>query len=89
MAETVGIRDLKQNASAVIRRVEAGETVTVTHRGVPVATINPIRRSRLDELEAAGQLRRATKSPRSVPEPLESDVSISEVLRQMREEERY
>lgn len=89
MDESVGIRELKQNASAVIRRVEAGETVVVTHRGVPVATINPIRRSRLAELEAAGQLRRATRSPQSVPEPIESDVSISDVLRQMREEERY
>src|SRR5262249_9348204 len=30
--ERVGIRDLKQNASAVVKRVEAGETVEITAR---------------------------------------------------------
>ncbi len=38
MAE-VGIRALKQNASEVVARVEAGEEITVTNRGRPVAKI--------------------------------------------------
>ena len=38
----VGIRELKQNASAVIRRVKAGESVEVTERGLPVARLVPI-----------------------------------------------
>src|SRR5919204_206209 len=38
----VGVRELKQNASSVIRRVRAGETVEVTDRGVPVALIVPV-----------------------------------------------
>jgi prevent-host-death family protein len=36
------VRELKQNASSVIRRVRAGETVEVTDRGVPVALIVPV-----------------------------------------------
>lgn len=89
MSDPVGIRELKQNASAVIRRVRAGESVVVTDRGEPVATISPIRRSRLDELEAAGALTRASTHPKQTPEPVVSDVPLSGVLRQMRDEERY
>ena len=39
--ETIGIRALKQNASAVIARVEAGESFEVTNRGRVVGTIVP------------------------------------------------
>ena len=39
MSKTVGIRELKNNASRIIERVEAGETITVTRRGKPVATM--------------------------------------------------
>jgi len=38
----VGIRELKQHASAVIRRVASGESVEVTDRGKPVARIVPV-----------------------------------------------
>jgi prevent-host-death family protein len=39
----VGIRELKDNASAVIRRVAAGETIKITDRGRAVARIVPLR----------------------------------------------
>jgi prevent-host-death family protein len=38
----VGMRELKENTSALIRRVIAGETIEVTQRGRPVARIVPI-----------------------------------------------
>jgi prevent-host-death family protein len=38
------IRDLKANLSALIRRVRAGDTVTVNVRNRPVARIVPIAR---------------------------------------------
>lgn len=41
MAE-VGIRALKQNASAVAAEAVAGETVTITDRGRPVAQLTAI-----------------------------------------------
>lgn len=37
--DTVGIRELKDGVSAIIERVEAGEPITVTRRGKPVARI--------------------------------------------------
>lgn len=38
----VGIRELKEHASALIRQVAAGQTITVTDRGRPVARIVPL-----------------------------------------------
>ncbi|MFZ0218476.1 MAG: type II toxin-antitoxin system prevent-host-death family antitoxin, partial [Candidatus Dormiibacterota bacterium] len=37
----IGIRDLRQNPSAVLRRVKAGEAVEITERGRTVARIVP------------------------------------------------
>jgi len=54
-----GIRELKDNLSRYIRRVEAGERITVTAHGRVVAELVPTdatperRRSRWDELIAA------------------------------------
>jgi prevent-host-death family protein len=42
MSKTIGIRQMKNEASAVLRRVRGGETVTVTDRGRKVALIVPI-----------------------------------------------
>lgn len=42
MSEEVGIRELRQNLSAVLRRVEAGERLIVTSHNRPVAELAPI-----------------------------------------------
>ncbi|MFM8416304.1 MAG: type II toxin-antitoxin system Phd/YefM family antitoxin, partial [Actinomycetota bacterium] len=47
---TIGIRELKQNASEVIQRVSGGEWLDVTDRGRPVAQISPINSSALGRL---------------------------------------
>jgi prevent-host-death family protein len=39
--DVVGLRELRQNASDIVRRVEAGDTVTVTVSGRPAALIVP------------------------------------------------
>lgn len=38
----VGIKELKRDASAIVQAVEAGETVVLTRRGIPVARIGPL-----------------------------------------------
>lgn len=43
---TFGVRELRQNASEILREVEAGEPATVTIAGRPVAQIVPIRAER-------------------------------------------
>jgi len=88
--KTIGIRALKQNASAVVAEVEAGEIVTITSHGRPVAKMVPIPKSRLDELEAEGRLRRATKSYDDLPPPPPRPPGVpplSQVIQEMRDED--
>ncbi|MDR3201671.1 MAG: type II toxin-antitoxin system prevent-host-death family antitoxin, partial [Bifidobacteriaceae bacterium] len=51
---------LRQNASAVIRRVEAGEEIEVTVQGRPAAVIVPIaeRRTRVKSMPGGELMRR-------------------------------
>ena len=39
---TVGLRELRQHASELVRRVEAGEEVTITVAGRPGARLVPV-----------------------------------------------
>ena len=55
--ERVGVRELRQRASAILRRVAAGETVEVTDRGRPVAVLLRTMPGGLDRLEREGLLR--------------------------------
>ena len=57
--EHVGVRELRRQASAILRRVAAGETVVVTDRGRPVAVLLRTMPSGLARLEREGLLRRA------------------------------
>jgi antitoxin (DNA-binding transcriptional repressor) of toxin-antitoxin stability system len=61
---TAGIRELKNNLSRYIRRIEAGERISITTHGRVVAELGPpttssrtVRRERLDELIASGVIR--------------------------------
>lgn len=40
--DTVGLRELRQQASDLVRRVEAGEEVTITVAGRPSARLVPV-----------------------------------------------
>ena len=43
MTRKVTQRELRNDSAAILREVQAGETVTVTRSGVPVAELSPIR----------------------------------------------
>ena len=57
--ERVGVRELRREASAILRRVSAGETVEITDRGRPVALMVRTMPNGLARLESEGMLRRA------------------------------
>jgi len=42
VATEVGLREMRQNASELVRRAEAGERLTVTVAGRPAAVLGPI-----------------------------------------------
>ncbi len=84
----VGIRALKQNASAVVADAASGETVTITDRGRPVAQMTAIPQSRLEALVEAGRARPARREIVELPAP-ESGPDLSVELESMRNAERY
>lgn len=70
MSETVGIRELKNGTSQIIERVEAGEPITVTRRGKPVARIVSTETPpHLAMMIADGTVRPGTSS-RHLPKPI-------------------
>jgi prevent-host-death family protein len=90
--KTVGIRALKQNASAVVARAAAGEILTVTDRGRPVAQLGPLASGPLERMRAAGKARQPKRSLRDLgpPAPTRSGREpLSAVLAAMRDTERF
>ena len=51
----VGIRELRQQASQVMKRVSSGEVIEVTDHGHPIARIVPLRASALDQMVLEGR----------------------------------
>jgi prevent-host-death family protein len=84
----VGIRALKQNASAVVADAAAGETVTITDRGRPVAQMTPIPASRVEALVVTGRARPPRCALADIPVP-EPGPSLQAALAEMRDAERY
>ena len=88
---SIGLRELRQNASEYLRRVESGETIEVTNRGRIVARIVPARPPGLEQLEREGRITTSGGNFLSFPDPLKhvkGKPAPSEVLRRMREGER-
>ncbi len=82
----VGIRALKQNASAVVAEAVAGETVTITDRSRPVAQLTAISSSRLEQLLAAGQARPPKRRLADLGDP-QPGPCLSTALSVLRDEE--
>lgn len=84
----MGIRELKQNASAVVSLAKDGESVTITEHGKPVAMLIPYPQDTLTRLELEGKLIRAAGSfDFSKIEPMELEgITIAELLDESRAE---
>jgi prevent-host-death family protein len=73
--ERIGIRELRNDTSRVVRRAKAGERILVTIDGVPAAQLVPLdvrpRPASIEELVATGRLiaPQSTKAPR-IPTPV-------------------
>lgn len=91
MAErTIGIRELKQNASAAVSRAAAGEVLVVTDHGRPVARLVPLGSSRSSQLVTAGLARSPRRALANLPRPAGAPSSaLSQALGEDREDQRY
>lgn len=85
----VGIRALKQNASEVVAAAAAGEAVTITDRGRPVARLVPLRGGRLAALTEAGRARSPKRSLSELPARQAAPTDVGAALLRARDGERY
>jgi prevent-host-death family protein len=89
---SVGVRELRQRASELLRRVEAGETIEVTDRGRPVALLTPMPEAGpLERLRAAGEVTAPSGDVGELPVPLPlapGQELPSVVLERLRRDER-
>jgi prevent-host-death family protein len=87
----VGVRELRANVAALVRRASSGERIVVTSDGVPVAVLGPLVPAggpvTLDDLVAAGLLVPPGRTGRrDTPEPVQLpvDTRSSRVLDELR-----
>jgi prevent-host-death family protein len=88
---SVGIRELRQRASELLRRVENGESIEITDRGRPVAVLAPLPADPLERLRAAGDLQPSDADLADLPEPLVMPAAAelpSAALARLRRDER-
>lgn len=82
-ARSIGIRELRENLSKIVRRVKRGEVLEVTDRGKPVARLVPVGDAvgSLAELVAQGKVRPArTRGPLPPPLDLPSRMTSEEAI---------
>jgi prevent-host-death family protein len=85
----VGVRELRQNLSKYLRRVQRGERLEVTERGVPVAVLAPIGApaDALERLVAEGRVSEPRRDLVSVLPPRgRRSTTLSDALREERGE---
>lgn len=90
--ESVGVRELRQNASKVLDQVKDGAIIEITEHGVPVARISPINRSLYEEYVESGLIKPARNPdwrPTKNPAKIIGKKTSTEILMEMRAEESY
>jgi prevent-host-death family protein len=88
---SVGVRELRQRASELLRRVEEGESIEITDRGRPVAMLTPLPEDPLARLRASGELGASDGNLADLPEPIAlppGSEAPSSVLARLRRNER-
>jgi prevent-host-death family protein len=93
--DRVGVRELRQNLSVYLKHVrEDGRAYEVTERGEPVAHLTPLPgrpTSTYERMLAEGRITPARRRWEDLPKPLppKRGKQLSDVLREMRDEETW
>lgn len=90
MPSMVGIRELRQNLSAYVKRVREGEHFVVTERGEPVGRLVPLIENEdpIDRLVAEGKLKPPTDDGDLLDLVPIFDAEESKAIREAFEEQR-
>lgn len=89
--ERIGVRELRGDLAAAVRRAGAGERIVVTVDGRPIAQLGPLEASddelSLDDLAARGLLELARRTDRPEPEfsmPMWAGTRLDKLVREVR-----
>lgn len=92
LVDRIGVRELRNYASRIVRRARSGERIVITVDGIPAAQIGPLNQGdadrTLDDLVAAGQvLPRRTRAAalRAAPVRASGGTTTIEILREHRD----
>ncbi|MDT7583427.1 MAG: hypothetical protein QOE32_977 [Pseudonocardiales bacterium] len=87
----VPVRELNQNTAGVLARVKRGEQIDITERGAVVARLIPAQDHPLADMINSGKLHPATlDGPAPRPSgPVNTEDEAGELLRTLRDDERY
>jgi len=87
MVTRLGIRELRDSLTSTIRRVREGETIEVTHHGVPVAIISPASSDRIGRLTAVGDVTAGKPLGRALRRfPVTGELTATQALEEDRAE---
>ena len=81
---TVGIRELKTHTSDIMRRVEAGEAISVTNNGRLVAHIVPPAVPEEEIVQALALLDELEREAQAIDWPV--GASVDEIMKEIRRE---
>lgn len=91
MAEPIGVRTLRNDVAAVVRRAKSGERLIITVDGTPTAQIGPLSPDdsgvTLWDLAGAGLVeppRRFDRPEDPLPLPLAADLRVDRLMDQVR-----
>ena len=86
---SIGVRELRQNASRYLAEVAGGESIEITDRGRPIARLVPVTGDPWQDLGNAGEVVLATR-PLKVHDlgPETYPYSATDALEQLRRDER-
>ena len=81
----VGVRELRNNLSRYLERVQAGEEVIVTERGRAIARVLPLSHERtIDRLIAQGLVTPAPQPKRQSSRPVKTAGTVSDLVAEQR-----
>jgi prevent-host-death family protein len=86
----MGVRELRANAAAAIRRAAAGERIVITVDGRPLAQLGPLEADgalTLDDLAARGLIRlphRADRPPPGEAVPIWAGIRLDQLVAEIR-----
>lgn len=89
--ERIGVRELRNDLAAALRRAGAGERIIITVDGAPIAQLGPLEtpdgEPTIDDLAARGLLVRARRDDRPEPEflmPMWAGTRLDQLVREVR-----